>query len=515
MLEVKHLSKKFDGNYVLKDVSLSIGDGEVYGLIGANGSGKSTFMNILNGNEVIVKSGGYEGQVLVDGKEVSIGSHAESVGYGIAMVHQELALFAGMTVTENIKINRENVRGRKSVVPELSLIDGKKDREDARETLERIGSDLDPDQKIDGLSLNQKQFVELARELDNKKVRFLMLDEPTSSLNITETQGLLRCIREIADSGISVLFISHRLDEITEVCDRVSVLRDGELISTYNKEAFDVHRFADDMVGREIVKARRQKKNGVQKTVFSYENIGGTENRLDVREGEILGITGLAGQGQDRLMDGLFGLKNGDCRVSFKGKPIALGDNRELIRQGIYYLSEDRAHTSLFLESPIWKNMIFGTELRHREFLRLPACPALSLLDKKKVEEHVQSMIETLNIVCRSADQKVRELSGGNQQKVIIAREVTNDGELLIAMNPTRGLDVGAIEFVHKYIVEQRNKNKAVLLVSFELDEIMSLSDRIEVIFDGQIVGSVAGRDADENQLGFMMAGGTKHEQER
>ena len=226
MLEVKHLSKKFDGNYVLKDVSLSIGDGEVYGLIGANGSGKSTFMNILNGNEVIVKSGGYEGQVLVDGKEVSIGSHAESVGYGIAMVHQELALFAGMTVTENIKINRENVRGRKSVVPELSLIDGKKDREDARETLERIGSDLDPDQKIDGLSLNQKQFVELARELDNKKVRFLMLDEPTSSLNITETQGLLRCIREIADSGISVLFISHRLDEITEVCDRVSVLRD-------------------------------------------------------------------------------------------------------------------------------------------------------------------------------------------------------------------------------------------------------------------------------------------------
>ncbi|MEE0221976.1 MAG: ATP-binding cassette domain-containing protein [Lachnospiraceae bacterium] len=266
MLEVKHLSKKFDGNYVLKDVSLSIGDGEVYGLIGANGSGKSTFMNILNGNEVIVKSGGYEGQVLVDGREVSIGSHAESVGYGIAMVHQELALFAGMTVTENIKINRENVRGRKSVVPEFSLIDGKRNREDARETLERIGSDLDPDQKIDGLSLNQKQFVELARELDNKKVRFLMLDEPTSSLNITETQGLLRCIREIADSGISVLFISHRLDEITEVCDRVSVLRDGELISTYNKEAFDVHRFADDMVGREIVKARRQKKDGVQKS---------------------------------------------------------------------------------------------------------------------------------------------------------------------------------------------------------------------------------------------------------
>lgn len=488
MLEVKHLSKKFDGNYVLKDVSLSIGDGEVYGLIGANGSGKSTFMNILNGNEVIVKSGGYEGQVLVDGREVSIGSHAESVGYGIAMVHQELALFAGMTVTENIKINRENVRGRKSVVPELSLIDGKQDREDARETLERIGSDLDPDQKIDGLSLNQKQFVELARELDNKKVRFLMLDEPTSSLNITETQGLLRCIREIADSGISVLFISHRLDEITEVCDRVSVLRDGELISTYNKEAFDVHRFADDMVGREIVKARRQKRDGVQKTVFSYENIGGTENRLDVREGEILGITGLAGQGQDRLMDGLFGLKNGDCRVSFKGKPIALGDNRELIRQGIYYLSEDRAHTSLFLESPIWKNMIFGTELRHREFLRLPACPALSLLDKKKVEEHVQSMIGTLNIVCRSADQKVRELSGGNQQKVCVGRALTFRPEMLFVGEPTRGIDVYSKELILQWLIKMNQEFKTTVVVaSGELEEMIRICDRIAVMYQGQV----------------------------
>lgn len=488
MLEVKHLSKKFDGNYVLKDVSLSIGDGEVYGLIGANGSGKSTFMNILNGNEVIVKSGGYEGQILVDGKAVSIGSHSESVGYGIAMVHQELALFAGMTVTENIKINRENIRGRQAVVPELSLIDGKQNREDARKTLERIGSDLDPDQKIDGLSLNQKQFVELARELDNKKVRFLMLDEPTSSLNITETQGLLRCIRDIADSGISVLFISHRLEEITEVCDRVSVLRDGELISTYNREAFDVHRFADDMVGREIVKARRQKKDGVQKTVFSYENIGGTENRLDVREGEILGITGLAGQGQDRLMDGLFGLKSGDCRVSFKGAPISLGDNRELIRQGIYYLSEDRSHTSLCLDSPIWKNMIFGTELRHREFLRLPACPALSLLDKKKVESHVQSMIETLNIVCRSADQKARELSGGNQQKVCVGRALTFQPEMLFVGEPTRGIDVYSKELILQWLIKMNQEFKTTVVVaSGELEEMIRICDRIAVMYQGQV----------------------------
>ncbi|MCI7795371.1 MAG: ATP-binding cassette domain-containing protein, partial [Lachnospiraceae bacterium] len=231
MLETKNLSKAFDGNCVLKGINLTIKDGEVYGLIGANGSGKSTFMNILNGNDAIIKSGGYEGTVLIDGIRADITNHARSVSYGIAMVHQELALFKGMTVTENIKINRENVKAPIGILPELALVDGKKNCEDARETLLRLGVDMDPDEKIDRLSLNQKQFVELARELDNRNVRLLMLDEPTSSLNITETKGLLKCIREIADSGISVLFISHRLEEIMEVCDTVSVLRDGELIS--------------------------------------------------------------------------------------------------------------------------------------------------------------------------------------------------------------------------------------------------------------------------------------------
>ena len=488
MLETKNLSKTFDGNCVLKGINLTIKDGEVYGLIGANGSGKSTFMNILNGNDAIIKSGGYEGTVLIDGIRADITNHARSVSYGIAMVHQELALFKGMTVTENIKINRENVKAPIGILPELALVDGKKNCEDARETLSRLGVDMDPDEKIDRLSLNQKQFVELARELDNRNVRLLMLDEPTSSLNITETKGLLKCIREIADSGISVLFISHRLEEIMEVCDTVSVLRDGELISTYTKSEFDVNKFADDMVGREIVKARRDRKNGSGKTIFSYQKIRGTENRLDIREGEVFGITGLAGQGQEELFDGLFGLRNACYETYFRDEAIACGNNQELIGKGIYYLSEDRAETSLFLDSPIWKNMVFGTECRHPEFLEFPFCPALSFLNRKTVRAHTDEMINKLNIVCRSADQKVRELSGGNQQKVCVSRAITFMPEMLFIGEPTRGIDVYSKELILKWLLKMnQDYQTTVVVASGELEELLRICDRIAVMYQGQV----------------------------
>ena len=488
MLEVRNLSKKFDGNYVLKGIHLKIDNGKVYGLIGANGSGKSTFMNILNGNDVIAKSGGYEGSIHIDGKEVQIGNHSQSVAHGIAMVHQELALFYGMTVTENIKINRENVKFTGGPLKEFAYVDKKKNREDAAGTLARIGSELNPDQYVDRLSLNQKQFVELARELDNRNVRLLMLDEPTSSLNITETKGLLKCIREIADSGISVLFISHRLEEIMEVCDTVSVLRDGELISTYEKNEFDIKRFADDMVGREIVKAQKKKKHEAGPVVFQYKNIRNADGELDVRKGEILGITGLAGQGQDQLLDGLFGLKEASCQAFYKGREIKKGDNQALIKNGIYYLSEDRAGTSLFLESPIWKNMIFGTEGRHPEFLRLKSCPALSFLNKKTIGAHVGEMIETLNIVCQGPDQRVRELSGGNQQKVCVGRALTFRPDMLFISEPTRGIDVYSKELILQWILKMNQEyGTTIVVASGELEELLRICDRIAVMYQGQV----------------------------
>lgn len=512
MLEVRNLSKNFDGNYVLKNVNLQIKDGEVYGLIGANGSGKSTFMNILNGKDSIIKTGGYEGSIHIDGKEVKIGNHTESVSYGIAMVHQELALFKGMTVTENIKINRENVTNKGFILPELAHLDGKKNREDAKETLERIGASLDPDQKIDKLTLNQKQFVELARELDNQNVRLLMLDEPTSSLNITETKMLLKCIREIADSGIAVLFISHRLEEIMEVCDTVSILRDGELISTYKKEEFDAGRFAEDMVGKEIVKASRKEKKKSSEVLFQYHEINGSDSELSVYRGEILGITGLAGQGQDQFLDGLFGMKSANYRAFYKGTEIKLGDNKSLINNGIYYLSEDRSSTSLFLDSPIWKNMIFGTEKRHPEFLKWKTCPALSFMDKKVIDTHVNEMIEKLNIVCQGTEQKVRELSGGNQQKVCVSRALTFRPEMLLIGEPTRGIDVYSKELILQWLLKMNQEYETTIVVaSGELEELLRICDRIAVMHQGQIFKIFEG-STDLEELTLALYGRDIHE---
>lgn len=487
MLEVKQLSKSFEGNYVLKNVSLSIEAGEIYGLIGANGSGKSTLMNILNGNEKIRRTGGYEGEILIDGKEIRIENRAQSEAQGIAMVHQELALFAGMTVGENIKINRENVKGRGLFVPELAYVDQKKNREDAARTLERIGTDLDPDSPIDSLALNQKQFVEIARELDNQNVRLLMLDEPTSSLNITETKGLLACIREIAREGIAVLFISHRLDEIMEVCDRVSVLRDGELISTYKKEEFDAARFADDMVGREIVKAARHETQSGGQVLFSYEGLPDNQT-LDILEGEILGITGLAGQGQENLLDGLFGMKKAEYQAVYRGKKLKPGDTENLIHHRIYYLSEDRGTASLLLDSPIWENMVFGTEKVHPEFLRFRNCPALSFLNHKAIDSHARELIDRLNIVCRGPEQKVRELSGGNQQKVCVSRAITFQPELLLIGEPTRGIDVYSKELILKWLLKINKEYRTTLVVaSGELEELLRICDRIAVMHQGKV----------------------------
>lgn len=488
MLEIKNVSKSFDGNRVLKEVSLTIEKGEVYGIIGTNGSGKSTLMNILNGNDAITKTGGYEGEIRIDGKEVKITSHKHSAACGIAMVHQELALFHGMSVTENIKINRENVKFKGLLLPELDYVDRKKNRQDAAAALEQIGSELSPDEKIDRLSLNQKHFVELARELDHRQIRLLILDEPTSSLNVTETDRLLQCIRSISAAGISVIFISHRLEEIMEICDTVSILRDGELIQTYGRDEFDIEAFASGMAGCEIVKACRRKEASERNVLFRYENINRTGENLDILEGEILGITGLAGQGQEQFLDGLFGLKAADYDAVYKGSSIRRGDPAALIRAGIYYLSEDRAGTSLFPDSPVWKNMMFGTELRHPEFLSWKQCPPLSFLNKREIKAYTEEMIEKLNIVCRGPSQKVRNLSGGNQQKVCVSRALTFRPELLFIGEPTRGIDIYSKELILEWLLKMNQDYKTTVVISSgELEELARICDRIAVVYQGRI----------------------------
>lgn len=488
MLEIRNLSKQFDGNYVLKNINMKIDAGQVYGLIGANGSGKSTLMNVLNGHAKIAKTGGYEGQIFIDGEEVFLKDHMESTRHGISMVHQELALFSGMSVTENIKINKEHVKGKGFLLPELALLDQDKNEEDASRLLGNIGTEISPKADVEFLTLNQKQFVEIARELDNTNIHLLILDEPTSSLNITETQKLLSCIRDIAAAGIAVIFISHRLEEIMEVCDKVFVLRDGQLISEYEKEQFCVDRFAEDMVGTEVVKASRVKKQEDTLVLLKYENIQGSGESLEIHEGEIIGITGLAGQGQEQFSEGLFGLKPAQFDVSYGGERLIPGNNAQMAKNGIYFLSEDRATTSLFLDSPIWKNVIFGTERSHPEFYRLKNCLPLSFLNTKEVNRHVESIIQKLNIVCSGPEQTVRNLSGGNQQKVCIGRALTFNPKLLFVGEPTRGIDVYSKELILDALVSMNRENNTTIVVSSgELEELIRICDRVVVMYQGQV----------------------------
>lgn len=488
MLEIKNLSKQFDGNYVLNNVSMTIEFGKIYGLIGANGSGKSTLMNILNGHEKIAKSGGYEGKIFLDGEEVLINNHLKSIECGIAMVHQELALFSSMSATENIKINKENVKHKGFLVPEFAYLDEKKNEQEAEELLHMIGSDISPEISIDFLSLNQKQFVEIARELDNKNIRLLILDEPTSSLNITETEKLLNCIKEIAAKNIAVIFISHRLEEIMEICDKVFVLRDGNLISDYEKEAFSVDHFAEDMVGTEVIKAIRKKKTEFDHVLMRYQNIQGSGQDFEIYEGEIVGITGLAGQGQEQFSEGLFGLRKAFYDVWYKGEKLTPGNTAQLIDKKLYYLSEDRANTSLFLESPIWKNIIFGTEGSHPEFYAMEKFLPLSFLKKKTVIQHTEKMIEKLNIVCAGPNQNVKDLSGGNQQKVCIGRAITFCPELLFVGEPTRGIDVYSKELILNSLVGMNQEyNTTVVISSGELEELIRICDRVVVMYQGQV----------------------------
>ncbi len=488
MIEVKGLSKKFDSGYVLKDIDLQIEDGEIYGIIGANGSGKSTFLNILNGKDTIVKTGGYEGDIFIDGEKVRILDHQHSVSHGISMVHQELALFPGMRAVDNIKINHENVKWELPVIPELSRLDEKKNLEDAKTALERIGTELDPVRNIDNLSLNQKQFVEIARELDHQNIRLLMLDEPTSSLNITETEKLLSCVQEIASRGISVIFVSHRLEEIEKICHRVSVFRDGRLISTYKKADFDLNRFAEDMVGQKIVKAARERRQLSEETILEYRCRDDDGNTLTIKKGEILGITGLAGQGQEQFLAGLFGLAKTNYTTSFKGEMLKDGDTHGLIGKGIYYISENRGVDSLLLDSSIWENMIFGTEGKHQDFLSLSRIPGLSFLKRDRIRSYTEQMIEKLNIVCADPQQPVRELSGGNQQKVCIGRALTFEPELLGIGEPTRGIDIYSKELILNWILKMNQEmNTTVVVVSGELEELMRICDRIAVMYQGKI----------------------------
>lgn len=502
VIQMKDIVKKF-GDFVANDhINLTVHKGEVHAILGENGAGKSTLMNVLYGLYQPT-----EGTIAINGKEVVIDGPKKAIEMGIGMVHQHFMLVQPFTVTENIILGMEPMKGVR--------VDLKTARQKVIEISERYNMKVDPDAKIEDISVGMQQRVEILKVL-YRGAQNLILDEPTASLTPQEIAELIEIIDNLTADGKSVILITHKLKEIKASADYCTIIRQGKYIDTVKVSDVDENALASMMVGRDVEFKVEKKEQEAGEIVLDVQNLHAKDYRdveilkglnLSVRKGEIVGLAGVDGNGQSELVEILTGLRKGESgKVLLKGEDVFNKTPKELFDKGITSIPEDRQKHGLVLEFSVAENLIL------QNFEKEPYAKK-GILQKKVITDHASDLIDKFDIRPRGCEERLAgQLSGGNQQKVIIAREVTNDSDLLIAVNPTRGLDVGAIEFVHRYLVEQRNKNKAVLLVSFELDEIMSLSDRIEVIFDGQIAGSVAGKDADENTLGLMMAGGKKNE---
>ncbi|MCR5641341.1 MAG: ABC transporter ATP-binding protein [Lachnospiraceae bacterium] len=503
VIEMRDIVKKF-GDFTANDhINLSLHKGEVHAILGENGAGKSTLMNVLCGLYHPTS-----GQILVDGKEVHMNGPRDAIDLGIGMVHQHFMLIQPFTVTDNIILGIEPTKAG-------VVIDEKKARQKVLELSERYGMKVDPDAKIEDISVGMQQRVEILKVL-YRGSKVLILDEPTASLTPQEIDELMQIIDNLTKDGKSVILITHKLKEIKACSDTCTVIRQGKYIKTVNVSDVNENEMAAMMVGRDVNFKVEKKDMTPGDVVLDIRDLHAKDYRgieilrglnLNVRQGEIVGLCGVDGNGQTELVEVLTGLKKAESgSITMMGQDVYNKTPHEVFEAGVSSIPADRQKHGLVLDFSIEDNLI----VQHYD--EAPFSKN-GILNREAIRKNATELMEKFDVRPRGAEGKpAGNLSGGNQQKVIIAREVTNDKELLIAFNPTRGLDVGAIEFVHKYLVEQRNKGRAVLLVSFELDEIMSLSDRIEVIFDGEITGSVAGADADEKELGFMMAGGKKSE---
>ncbi|MCT4605571.1 MAG: sugar ABC transporter ATP-binding protein [Marinisporobacter sp.] len=523
ILEIKNLSKAFHHVQALKNVNLSFKKGEIHGIIGANGSGKSTLMNILFGNDIIKDTGGYEGAIFYKGKKVNIKNSNEAIKMGIGMIHQEFALIPSMSIAENIKICRENTYKAtdRLLSKSYSFIDHKNNEKDAKEILKRLGINVDTNIKIMNLSTNIKQFVEIAREMDKKDLEVLVLDEPTAVLNEKDGQKLMEILKEISKNGTTILFISHRLEEIKNLCDRVSILRDGEVVATYLKEHISIHELARDMIGYEVKKTCAKKRKLKKEAILSFKDFSvkmhGEEIKqinLNVYKGEILGVTSLSGHGKLALGYGIMGRYPVTGDITYKRYGLNVMEVKKNIVNGLYVLPDDRKNLGLLMEHSVEENIIFTGNQVKNMFSKNNLYKALGFMNHMETKEHTEKYIKEFDIKCSSKNQWVRELSGGNQQKVCIARALTIHPEVLFIAEPTRGIDIAAKEKILSMLLQiNRTKDTTMVIASSELEELKRICDRIAVLCEGKLFEILP---ADASDMAFALAlsgeGGTLDE---
>jgi simple sugar transport system ATP-binding protein len=520
VLELRGISKSYFGTMVLRNVDLAVQAGEIHALVGENGAGKSTLMNVLFGMPVIHQTGGFAGEILIGGERVSIASPRQAMDLGIGMVHQEFMLLPGFTIAENIKLNREITRPNpvsRLFGPAFETLDEPAMRTDARAALGKLGLTVDEWAPVAGLPVGYMQFVEIAREVDKKNARLLVFDEPTAVLTESEAELLLAAMKRLAAEGIAILFITHRLDEVMAVSHRLTILRDGEVVARLSRNEARVERIAELMVGRKVARAAlppRRVEPADNDVMLELQNLrvempGERVRGLDlrVRRGEILGLGGLGGHGKVGVANGVMGLYPATGRVWKGGAPVMLGDSRLALRAGMGFVAEDRRGVGLLLDESVELNMALTALQAQDKFLRPGPLAALRLADRKAIRAHALRMIRELDIRCAGPTQTVRRLSGGNQQKVCLARAFTLEPEVLWVSEPTRGIDVGAKQLVLDLLVRfNRDHGMTIIMTSSELAELRKVCDRIALIYQGRLAG-ILPPDAPDVDFGLLMAG--------
>jgi len=495
VLEMKNITKTFPGVKALDKVNFSLRKGEVHALLGENGAGKSTLMKVLNG---IHKRN--EGEVLLKGEPVEFNSTKEAQNSGLAIIHQELELIPDLNVAENIYLGREDRNG--------IFINYKKLYQNTADILDMLGVEIDPKAKIKDLNIGSQQMVEIAKAV-SQNAEILVMDEPTSSLTNQEIEILFKLISRLKDQDIAIVYISHRLEEVFEICDRVTVLRDGQFVGEVETAETDEDELIKMMVGRTIEDRFPKMKFNLGEEIIRVENLAVPEEIINasfsLRKGEILGVAGLMGSGRTELAKAIFGVfkeKTGD--IYYKGEKLEINSPADAINNGIYYLSEDRKDEGLVLGLSVAENIsisVLTTMLKANTFINAAA--------EKKL---AQKYINDLNIKTPSEKQLVKNLSGGNQQKVVISKLLSTTPEVVIFDEPTRGIDVGAKREIYNLMQDLIDEGVAVILISSELPEILNLSNRVLVMHENEIMGELDAADADQEAI-MKLATGRRSQQ--